>query len=163
VSRSAAPALFELSGIRPDATAVEDGRRRVSWFELDARSTMVGHGVEALGAAPGSHVAICVSNRAEFVEAVLGAWRAGCAYTPLKTGWTADEVGAVLDDARTRVVITDRPGARAAAEARGIVVVTSIPATRTGWARSPTYRCPAAGTATSSPTHPEPPAGPKAS
>jgi long-chain acyl-CoA synthetase len=115
--------LAALSGCDPDAVAVEDGVRRLTWAELDARSTRVGRGLESLGAAPGSHVAICVSNRVEFVEAVLGAWRAGCAYTPLKTGWTADEVGAVLDDAPTSVVVTDRDGARAAAAARGVPVV----------------------------------------
>jgi long-chain acyl-CoA synthetase len=115
--------LHELSNVAADDVAVDDGERQVSWAELDERSTRFGHGVEALGAGPGDHVAICVSNRSEFVDAVLGAWRAGCAYTPLKTGWTAAEVGTVLDDAGTRVVITDRAGAREAAQARGIAVV----------------------------------------
>lgn len=115
--------LAELSGRSPDDVAVEDGTRRLTWRDLDEGSTAFGHGLEGLGAEPGSHVAICVSNRAEFVEAVLGAWRAGCAYTPIKTGWTAAEVAAVLTDARTRVVVTDRNGAREAAGARGIPVV----------------------------------------
>src|SRR4051812_31675731 len=120
---NAVTSLAELSGRQPDDVAVDDGSRCVSWQQLDERSTRFGRGLEALGARPGAHVAICVSNRAEFVEAVLGAWRAGCAYTPLKTGWTADEIGAVLDDARTTVVVTDRPGARAAAAGRGVPVV----------------------------------------
>jgi long-chain acyl-CoA synthetase len=115
--------LADLSGRNDDDRAVEDGVRTATWAELDARSHAVGHGLEALGAGPGAHVAICVSNRTEFVEVVLGAWRAGCAYTPLKTGWTAAEVGVVLDDAATRVVVTDRPGAREAALARGLPVV----------------------------------------
>src|SRR4051812_27932642 len=121
--RVAVSSLAELSGVAPDATAVEDGVRRLTWAELDARSLAVAHGLERLGAQPGTHVAVCVSNRVEFVEAVLGAWRAGCAYTPVKTGWTPDEVGAVLDDASTRVVVTDRDGARAAARSRGVPVV----------------------------------------
>jgi long-chain acyl-CoA synthetase len=115
--------LAELSGRDPDDIAVEDGTRRLSWRELDERSTRVAHGVERLGAAPGAHVALCVGNRVEFVETLLGAWRAGCAYTPLKTGWTADEVGAVLDDAGTAVVVSDRDGAREAARSRGIPVL----------------------------------------
>ncbi len=116
-------ALSALSPVSPDAIAVDDGLRRVSWQDLDARSTAFGHGIESLGGTPGEHVAICVSNRAEFVDAVLGAWRAGCAYTPLKTSWTAPEVGAVLDDAATRVLVTDRAAAAEAARARGIAVV----------------------------------------
>jgi len=115
--------LAELSGRAPDDVAVEDGTRRLTWGELESRSLAVAHGLSALGAGVGEHVAICVGNRVEFVEAVLGAWRAGCAYTPVKTGWTADEVGVVLDDASTRVVVTDRDGARAAATSRGVAVV----------------------------------------
>jgi long-chain acyl-CoA synthetase len=115
--------LHQLSNVAADDIAVDDGDRLVTWSELDTRSTLFGNGLESLGAPPSSHVAICLSNRAEFVEAVLGAWRAGCAYTPLKTGWTADEVGGVLDDAGTKVLVTDRAGARDAATARGIAVV----------------------------------------
>jgi long-chain acyl-CoA synthetase len=116
-------ALHELAGVAPDAIAVDDGDQQVSWIDLDLRSTMIGNGVESLGATPGSHVAICVSNRAEFVEASIGAWRAGCSYTPLKTGWTPDEIGGVLDNAETRVVITDRDSPRVAARDRGLAVI----------------------------------------
>ncbi|HVU60031.1 MAG TPA: AMP-binding protein [Mycobacteriales bacterium] len=126
--------LSELSGVADDSRiAVEDGTTRLSWRELEDASTRFGHGLEALGARPGAHVAICVSNRVEFVVALLGAWRAGCAYTPLKTGWTADEVGAVLDDARTAVVVTDRDGARAAAYSRGLPCVDLDDADYSTW------------------------------
>jgi long-chain acyl-CoA synthetase len=124
--------LAPLSGRSPDDIAVEDGVRRLTWAELDARSLAVAHGLQAAGAAPGSHVAISVGNRAEFVEAVIGAWRAGCAYTPMKTGWTPDEVGVVLDDASTRVVVTDRDGARTAAAARELPIV-DIDSGYEGW------------------------------
>ncbi|HVW79783.1 MAG TPA: AMP-binding protein [Mycobacteriales bacterium] len=116
--------LAALSGVADETRiAVEDGQSQLTWRELDEATTRFGNGIEALGGVPGSHVAICVSNRIEFVLALIGAWRAGCAYTPLKTGWTAEEVGAVLDDARTAVVVTDRDGARDAAVARDIPVV----------------------------------------
>lgn len=117
------PTLAELSGRDPDAVAVECGEATLTWAQLDDRSTRFAHGLEELGAGPGAHVAICVSNRAEFVEALIGAWRGGCAYTPLKTGWTAGEVDTVLSDAGTAVVVTDRDGAREAADRRGIPVV----------------------------------------
>lgn len=132
MSPAAGGSLAALSGRSGADCAVEDGVRSVSWTDLDERSTALGRGLEALGAGPGRHVAVCVGNRTEFVEAVLGAWRAGCAYTPLKTGWTATEVGAVLDDAATAVVVTDRPGAREAAAQRGIPVV-DLDADYEGW------------------------------
>ncbi len=123
VSTAAQPSLARLSGRPEDGVAVEVGDSQLTWQELDRRSTAIGHGLEQLGAGPGAHVAICVSNRIEFVEVLIGAWRAGCAFTPLKTGWLAPEVGVVLDDAGTAVVVTDRDGARTAARARGIPVV----------------------------------------
>jgi long-chain acyl-CoA synthetase len=116
--------LAALSGVEDDSRiAVDDGHSQLTWTELDDASTRFGNGIEALGGVPGSHVAICVSNRVEFVVALIGAWRAGCAYTPLKTGWTSAEVGAVLDDAHTAVVVTDRDGARDAALERGVAVI----------------------------------------
>jgi len=124
--------LHRLAGVAPTAIAVEDGVGQLSWAELDRRSTLVGNGVEALGAIPGTHVAICVSNRTEFIEASIGAWRAGCSYTPVKTGWTAREIGDVLDNAETRVVVTDREGARAAASERGLPVI-DLDADYEGW------------------------------
>ena len=116
-------ALWQLSDRAPDDVAVEDADRSLTWGELDRRTTAFAHGLAALGAPPGSHVAIVVGNRVEFVEAVIGAWRAGCSYTPLKTGWTAREIDYVLGDASTRVVVADRPAARDAAAARDLPVV----------------------------------------
>ncbi len=116
--------LGALSGVRDESrVAVEDGAVQLSWRDLDAQTNRFGRGLEALGATPGSHVVLCISNRVDFVVALIGAWRAGCAFSPLKTGWTANEVDAVLDDARTAVVVTDRDGARDAARNRGVAVV----------------------------------------
>jgi long-chain acyl-CoA synthetase len=117
------PTLAELSGREPDDVAIEVDDRRLSWADLESRSTAFAHGLEAMGVHPGDHIALCLSNRVEFVEALIGAWRAGCAYTPLKTSWTAGEVDPVLADAGTAVVITDRPGARQAAALRDIPVI----------------------------------------
>ncbi len=115
--------LPALSGRDRHDVAVEDDRRSLSWGELDERSLAFAHALDDHGAAPGGQVAVVVGNRVEFVEAVIGAWRAGCAYSPLKTSWTAAEIDYVLADAGTRVVVTDRPAARAAAAARGLPVV----------------------------------------
>ncbi|HVW80556.1 MAG TPA: AMP-binding protein [Mycobacteriales bacterium] len=116
--------LAALSGVSDESrTAVEDGTSQLTWRDLDQQTTRFAHGLESLGAAPGSHVALCVGNRVDFVVALIGAWRAGCAFTPLKTGWTAAEVDTVLADAHTAVVVADRDGAREAASNRGVALV----------------------------------------
>jgi long-chain acyl-CoA synthetase len=116
--------IAALSGVDDDSrVAVEDGATQLTWQQLEQQTNRFAHGVESLGATPGSHVALCISNRVEFVVGLIGAWRAGCAFTPLKTGWTASEVDAVLEDAGTSVVVTDRDGAREAARERGVALL----------------------------------------
>lgn len=129
--------LAALSGVADDSRiAVEDGTAELSWGDLDIQTTRFAHGIESLGAKPGSHVVVCVSNRVDFVVALIGAWRAGCAFSPLKTGWTANEVDAVLEDARTTVVVTDRDGAREAARQRGVGIVDPDSNDYSGWLAS---------------------------
>src|SRR5207253_7426534 len=99
---AAARPLWELTGRSPGEPALEDARRQMSWRELDERTNAVGHGIESSGLEPGAHVALVAGNRAEFVEVVLGAQRAGMVVTPLKTSWTPDEIDVGLENAGTR-------------------------------------------------------------
>src|SRR5512132_1171076 len=101
-----APAIWALAGASPQAIALEDHQRRVSFGELEERTNAFAHGLEALGVKPGDHVALVAGNRVEFVEALLGAARAGMLVTPVKTSWTAAEIEYVLRDAGSRAVVT---------------------------------------------------------
>jgi acyl-CoA synthetase (AMP-forming)/AMP-acid ligase II len=118
-----APPIWQLAGVSPQAIALEDHQRQVTFAELEERTNAFGHGFEALGMRPGDHVALVASNRVEFIEALLGATRAGMVVTPVKTSWTPAEIEYLLRDAGSRVVVTDVDGARAAAAAAGIATV----------------------------------------
>lgn len=119
-----APAIHEISGADPAGIALSDPARRVTWRELEERTNALGRGLEgALGVPLRSHVVLAASNRTEFIEALIGAMRAGFVVTPVKTSWTAEELGYVLEDAGTRLVITDLENARQAARARGLPVL----------------------------------------
>jgi long-chain acyl-CoA synthetase len=118
-----APRLWELTGADPRAVAVRDHARAVSWAELDRRADAAGHGLLAAGARPGDHVVVSGSSCVAWLEALLGAMRAGMVVSPVKSGWSSPQVGAVLDDAATRVLVTDSAGATAAATERGLPVV----------------------------------------
>jgi long-chain acyl-CoA synthetase len=117
------PPLWELVGREPDAEAVRDPRGSLSWAELDRRTNAVGNGLGALGLAPGAHVTLACTNRVDLVAALLGVQRAGMCVTPVKTSWTADEIGYVLGDAASGAVITDIAAGRAAASVAGVPVV----------------------------------------
>ena len=116
---AAAPTLWSHLGRDPAEPAVADSRRADSWADLETRTAAIGHGVEALGLGPGDHVALVAGNRVEFYEALIGVQRAGMTVSPLKAGWTVAEIGYVLDDAASRLVVTDADAARAAAAAAG--------------------------------------------
>ncbi|MDE3086510.1 MAG: AMP-binding protein, partial [Acidobacteriota bacterium] len=96
-----APPLWAPSGRRPEDPALADGRRRLSFGDLEERTNAVGHGLEAAGLAPGDHVLLVMGNRTEFVETLLGAMRAGMVVTPAKTGLTGEELAYLADDAGT--------------------------------------------------------------
>jgi long-chain acyl-CoA synthetase len=118
-----APPIWEIAGASPSAVALADPHASRTWAELEARTNALGRGIEALGAPPGSHVVLAASNRVEFIETLVGAMRAGMIVTPVKTSWTAEELGYVLADAGTRLVVTDLASARAAATDAGVPVL----------------------------------------
>ena len=143
-----APPLWEAGGRRPQDPALADGRRALSWQELEDRTNAVGHGLEAAGLTPGDHVLLVMGNRTEFVEVLLGALRAGMVVTPAKTGLTGEELAYLAGDAGSRAVVTDRPSARALAADRSLLCLdvddgyepwlaaqdsAPLPAERAGW------------------------------
>jgi len=123
MSTEPTPPIWQLAGVSPQAIALEDHQRQVSFAELEERTNAFGHGLEALGLTPGDHIALVATNRVEFIEALLGAMRAGMVVTPVKTSWTAAEIEYVLRDAGSRAVVTDVDTARAAAAATAIATI----------------------------------------
>ncbi|WP_084486337.1 amino acid adenylation domain-containing protein [Nocardia sienata] len=69
--------------LRPEATAVEVGQKRISYIELDTLAGRVATGLLREGVGPEVLVGVHLSRSAEFVIAILGVLRAGGAYVPL--------------------------------------------------------------------------------
>ncbi|CAA9435310.1 MAG: Polyketide synthase modules and related proteins, partial [uncultured Pseudonocardia sp.] len=61
--------------------------------------------LRALGAGPGTRVAVCVPRSAELVVSLLGVLQAGAAYVPLDPGYPAARLALMLDDAERGVVL----------------------------------------------------------
>src|SRR4029079_7115983 len=69
--------LFEaVADTVPDNTAVICGDRRYTYAELDERSTRLANHLLGAGVAVGDHVGIYAYNGPEWVEAMLGIWKA---------------------------------------------------------------------------------------
>ncbi|HEX3758417.1 MAG TPA: amino acid adenylation domain-containing protein [Kofleriaceae bacterium] len=94
------PALFEAQVARtPDAVAVIDGDRPLSFGELNARANQLAHYLQSHGVGPDRLVALALERSAAMVVAVLGVLKAGGAYLPLDPGHPTERLAYVLDDA----------------------------------------------------------------
>lgn len=95
--------------LRPDAPALAEGERvHATWATFAARTAAAAHGLrEAFDLAPGDRVAILMRNRPEYLEALFAVWHAGLVAVPVNARLHRDEIGHILDDSGTAVVVTD--------------------------------------------------------
>ncbi|MER6360569.1 amino acid adenylation domain-containing protein [Kitasatospora sp. NPDC001527] len=92
----------------PDATAVIDGTRRLTYRELDAAADAMAGRLAAAGVRAGTLVGVCLPRTAELVVGLLAVLRAGGAYVPLDPAYPRDRLELVIGDAQAPVVVTDR-------------------------------------------------------
>lgn len=92
------------TGARP---AVRDEARALSYAELDARAARCAGWLRTRGVGPGDRVAILMSNRSPFLEAVFAAARLGAIALPLNTRSAPPELRELLDDAEPAVLLHD--------------------------------------------------------
>ena len=98
------------AGARPNAPALRDGRRQLTWSELRAWVDGVAADLRGYGLAGGDRVSLWLSNRAEAVVAFLACSREGFACNPsLHRTYTCAEVGGLLDKLSVRALLTE-PG-----------------------------------------------------
>jgi acyl-CoA synthetase (AMP-forming)/AMP-acid ligase II len=103
----------------PDRECLVWRDRRLSWAQLTDRSRRFANGLLGTGvggavhhdadlpgwASPHDHVALYMTNGNEYLEAMLGAWKAGAAATNINYRYTAEELAFVLADAATAAVV----------------------------------------------------------
>ena len=90
----------------PDATAVVFEDERLTYRELDARSSQLAHHLRALGVGPEVVVGLCVERSLEMLIGLLGILKAGGAYLPLDPDYPPERLAFMLDDARAPVLLT---------------------------------------------------------
>jgi long-chain acyl-CoA synthetase len=124
----------------PDRLAIVDiigtAARRLSYGALDLRLDRVGAALQSLGLEVGDRFMLCVSNRAEFIEIVMGAMRAGIVPVPINTRLGADIVDFILQDSACVAAFVEpgsNPSAVAAVERAGIRRKIAVAASVPGW------------------------------
>jgi len=100
--------LFEAQVERtPEAVAVVDGTRTLTYGELGRRSSRMARRLSALGAGPEALVAVCLRRSLDIVVALLGTLKAGAAYVPLDPAYPGERLAFMLEDTRATVLITE--------------------------------------------------------
>lgn len=106
--------LFEIAADAvPDRTALVAGERRLSYAELDQRATRVGRHLVEAGVGPGDHVAVLSWNRAEWLESMLGAFKARAVPVNVNYRYVEAELAYLLSDAAAVALVAERPFADA--------------------------------------------------
>jgi len=138
---------FEAHAARaPEAVAVIDGGRRVSYGELDRGANRLAHHLRERGVGAEHRVALCVERSAAMVEVILAIVKAGGAYVPLDPAYASSRLGATLSDARPAVLVIDAVGSAALGAAAierargGGTVVIDVTADAASWGDAPSSK-----------------------
>ena len=95
---------------RPDAIALQDGRHRLTWKDMQGWVDGVAADLRAKGLAGGDRVSIWMSNRAEAIVMFLACAREGLACNPsLHRTFMCAEIGQLLERLQARALLTE-PG-----------------------------------------------------
>lgn len=91
-----------------DAALAEGDRIHSDWATFAARTASAAAGLrDEFDLSEGDRVAIFMSNRPEYLEAIFAIWHAGLVAVPINARLHRDEVAYILDDSGSMVVVTD--------------------------------------------------------
>ncbi len=107
---------------RPDAIAVRQWDRELSYGGLIAGAADVAGRLAAAGVAAESRVVVCAARRPGMVTAVAGVLAAGAAYVPIDPAHPARRRDLIIADAGVRVAVVDDAG-RAALADTGLTLI----------------------------------------
>ena len=101
--------LFEERALKaPDAIAIEDGSRRLTYRELNQRANQLANFLQKKGVAAEVPVAICLKRSAELLVCLLSVLKAGGACVPLDPDYPSERLSHILQDCAAPLLITER-------------------------------------------------------
>jgi amino acid adenylation domain-containing protein len=91
----------------PEAVAIEDPRRRLTYRQLNERANQLAHLLHGRNVEPGDIVGIRLGRTADLAVAMLGIMKAGAAYLPLDPAYPAERTDYMVRDSSARTVVTE--------------------------------------------------------
>ena len=92
----------------PEAIALVQGDRRMTYAELETRANAVAAYLAAHGVRTESIVGLCLERCPELVVALLGILKANAAYLPIDLAYPPERLAFMLEDAQAPVLLTQR-------------------------------------------------------
>lgn len=108
--------IREFARATPDAIAVIDGSRRITYRDLVDRAARCANTLLALGLRPGDRVGVCLGNRLEHPEIAAGIAMAGLVMVPLNPRYTPAEGRFIIEHSESRAVIAEEATAEVVGE-----------------------------------------------
>ncbi|MEW2078954.1 amino acid adenylation domain-containing protein [Streptomyces sp. NPDC013433] len=100
----------EQARTRPDAVAVVDEHRSLTYRQTAELSSQLAHHLVARGLTAEQVVGISLGRSADMVIGLLAVLQAGCAFVPLDPQWPAARRAVVIEDARVVLQLNDSGG-----------------------------------------------------
>ena len=99
--------LGRTAALHPERVAVDDGRVRRTFAELEDLVARQVAALNTLGLVPGERLAVLSRNRAEYVAPYFAAARLGAVLVPLNWRLTGAELAGILADAQPRLIVSE--------------------------------------------------------
>ncbi|MER7403007.1 amino acid adenylation domain-containing protein [Streptomyces sp. NPDC000070] len=99
--------FHEQARTRPDAVAIVDEHRSLTYRQAAERSSQLAHHLIERGLGHEQVVGISLGRSADMVIGLLAVLQAGCAFVPLDPQWPAARRAVVIEDARVVVQLND--------------------------------------------------------
>lgn len=109
----------------PEGTAVIAGDSRLTYAELDARSTRLAIELQQRGVRAGTLVGVLMTRSSELVVALLAVLKAGAAYIPIDASYPAARIEFMLDDAKVAVLLTQPALVDGAPKSTNVVAINA--------------------------------------
>ena len=115
--------LRSSANTHPDAIAVVDGDRSVTYSELDTLSNQIAHLLGETGVKKGDRVGLYLRKSLEAVAGAYGIMKAGGAYVPLDPEAPVDRIGYIISNCEIHTLLTS---VEKAGEWRHLVETTTL-------------------------------------
>jgi amino acid adenylation domain-containing protein len=101
--------LFEAQADRtPDAVALEYGGEKLTYRELDRRANRLAEHLQNLGVGPEKLAGVMMERSPSMVASLLAIFKTGGAYVALDPAYPRERLAFMIQDARPRVLLTER-------------------------------------------------------